>query len=181
MILSVMIMLKGVIYMDEKVFKFLEGKKREKFERKEKEKRDTLIRLGLYEKEYAPDRTVDSDEYPNAEYDPALQINVYYKMIVPDITDEEFEEIKEYTEEESSSSNVVSSILKYIAFSIYIGGFIIGLINGNAEVEGYYRDYTEFHLEIAMTYWENAFINGTIFLGFSEVIKLLDAIKRKLK
>lgn len=33
---------------------------------------------------------------------------------------------------------------------------------------------------MAMKYWLAAFISGTVFLGFAEIIKLLEEIKNKL-
>ena len=84
--------------------------------------------------------------------------------------------------EEDVSNNPVATALTVIAWVIFIGGFIAGIVLGRVEVEkGYYYTYTdtEFSFAIAFVYWCVSLISGTVFLGFAEIIKLLNAIKRK--
>ena len=109
--------------------------------------------------------------------------NRWYRKEVISISDEEFEEIKKYSKkEETTENNPIATALTFIAWILFIVGFIAGIALGTIEVEkGYYYTYTdtEFSFAIAFTYWCAAFISGTMFLGFAEIIKLLDAIKRK--
>jgi hypothetical protein len=74
-------------------------------------------------------------------------------------------------------TNGVATALRVIAWITYIGGFIAGLILGNVDT-GYYG-LTEFSFSVAIIYWVAAFISGTVFLGFAEIISLLQRIVDK--
>jgi len=168
--------------MNERLKRFLDAYKIDEIKRYEKEKRKTLINAGLYEKEYSPDG-FDDEEHPF--YDDGT--DKYYKKVPINITDEEYQELKKYTNKANTESepntNTIATALAIIAWIIFIFGFIAGIAFGNTEVEhGYYYNYTkkEFSLVIAATYWGISFISGTVFLGFAEIIKLLDGIKNKL-
>lgn len=145
--------------MNEKVEKYLE-------EKREKEKREILIAAGLYEKEYAP----KSQELPNREYpflDSKIVPNRPYKAIPIEVPDEEYEQIKKYAY--SSNSNGIASILTFVACAVYIIGLVTGfiLLSGSS------------NWTTAIYCWATSGISGTIFLGFAEIIKLLQAIKDK--
>lgn len=124
-----------------------------------------------------------SEEFPHYEYDSTNSVTRYYKKVPIEITDEEYEEIKKYSQKRyTSTSNPVATALTVIAWIVFIGGFIIGIASANVEVvKGVYYTYTttEFSLAIALTYWCIALISGTFLLGFAEIIKLLDDIKKK--
>ncbi len=73
-----------------------------------------------------------------------------------------------------SKNNGVATALRVIAWITYVGGFIAGLILGNIVTGNY--GLTEFSFTAALIYWVAAFISGTVFLGFAEIISLLQKI-----
>ncbi|MBQ7953221.1 MAG: hypothetical protein IJ332_00550 [Clostridia bacterium] len=109
--------------------------------------------------------------------------NKYYKKVPVEITDEEYQEVKKYSKQDDTLEiNPIATALTCIAWVVFIGGFIAGIALGNVEVvKGSYYTYTdtEFSFAIAFTYWCVALISGTMFLGFAEIIKLLNSIKKK--
>ncbi len=69
-------------------------------------------------------------------------------------------------------ANGVAAALRFIAWATYIGAFLLGVFLG--------RDlYCDFSLTLASIYWVAGFVSGTMFLGFSEIIQLLQDIKNK--
>lgn len=162
--------------MERIVQQFLESKKAEERAEYEEEKRKILRDLGLVHKEYS-----DNDEYtegfPNSEYDQAKGRVVWYRITGIDVSDEEYEEIRKYTncDEKEYIRNYIASVLQVIAWVIYVGGFFLGIKMGN-EMSTF---TSEFAFSVAIVYWCVALVSGTIFLGFAEIIKLLEAIKRK--
>ena len=169
--------------MNEKLKEFLDAKKDAEKKKYEKEKQKTLIELGLYEKVYSPDNNY-SEEFSSSEWDSANSTYNYYKKVPVEITDEEYQEVKKYSKKDDTSEiNPIATALTVIAWVVFIGGFIAGFVLGNEEVvvKGSYYTYTdtEFSFTIAFAYWCVALISGTMFLGFAEIIKLLDAIKKK--
>ena len=167
--------------MNEKLKEFLDAKKDTETKMFEESKQKALIDLGLFEKVYSPDNKY-SNEFFLSEWDSTNQITKYYKKVAIEITDEEYQEVKKYSKEVPAENNAVAVALKIIACIIFIGGFIAGIVLGTVEVEkGYYYTYTdtEFSFAIAFIYWCISLISGTVFLGFAEIIRLLDAIKRK--
>lgn len=81
----------------------------------------------------------------------------------------------------SESRNGIGQALKVFAWATIIVGFFLGLALANVEVPqvSYFgRTYTttEFSWTIALTYWSVAFVSGLVFLGFSEIIMLLQKI-----
>ena len=168
--------------MNEKLKEFLDAKKEAEQKKYEEEKQKTLIELGLFEKVYSPDNNY-SEEFSSCEWDSANSTNKYYKKVTVEITDEEYQEVKKYSKkEETTENNPIATALTVIAWIVFIGGFIAGIALGTVEVErGYYYTYTdtEFSFAIAFGYWCVSLISGTMFLGFAEIIKLLNDIKRK--
>lgn len=186
--------------MNERVKAFLEQKGVEastteevNVEVSEKEKQDLLRRVGLYDKVYSPEKFY-TDEYPK--YD--CTVFKYYKEIPIDITDDEYFAIKKAVDGHRTNSNVymnesvytpadsgcaVATALQVFAWIIFFGGFFAGifLANKTVDVGGYYysRSETKFMWSVALTYWCTAAVSGTLFLGFAEIIKLLEAIKNK--
>ena len=162
--------------MNEKLRMFLEAKKEDEIKRYEFEKQKMLIELGLCYKVYSPDDKY-SQEYSQIEWDSTNQVSKYFKMVPIEITDEEYQEVKKYAKKESEEKgrkNAVATALTGIAWFIFIAGFIAGIALGKEEYYG-----SDFSFAIALTYWGVSLITGTMFLGFAEIIKLLDAIKRK--
>ncbi len=80
-------------------------------------------------------------------------------------------------------NNNIADILQFIAWVLYIGGFIAGIVFGNESIDvGFYsfsHTETRFVWSVALTYWFTAAVSGTVLLGFAEIIKLLEAIKNK--
>lgn len=136
----------------------------------EKQARDALlVSQGLYEKVYAPSNEW-SEEYPENEYDPEQQRNRYFKKTAIEVTDEEYEQIKKYAFASNSlpKTNDIAKILTFIACAIYIVGIIAGIII--VEPMG---------IAVSVVCWVITAISGTMFLGFAEIIKLLQSIKNK--
>ena len=147
--------------MNEKVAKYLE-------EKREEEKREVLIAAGLYEKEYAP----KSQELPNREYpylDTKMIPNRPYKAIPIEVTDEEYEQVKKYAYSGNSKATQKSNarVLTVIGIIVYLIGFIG------------FSAMLDTDLFSAFITLEGAAISGTMFLGFAEIIKLLQSIKNK--
>ena len=166
--------------MQDSVKKYIDRKKEEI-----KQQRDAfLIEEGMYTKEYAPDDK-QSDEFHEYEWSIKENKNRFYKKVAIEITDEEFEMVKELNEKTKKIhrvNNPVGVALQVIAWIIFIGGFIAGIVLGNVEVtKGIYYSYTatEFSFAIAFTYWSVSLISGMLFLGLSEAIKLLNEINNK--
>ena len=158
--------------MNEKLKEYLK-----KAEKKEKELTDQeLINAELYEKEYS-DKTEYSDEYPYFEQNGNEQ--KYFKKVPVQLTQEELELFKKtYYNSALKPTNPIANALTIIAWVIFGVGFLAGLYLSNVEVGTYYT-HEEFSFAIALTYWGVALVSGTMFLGFAEIIKLLNDIKNK--
>lgn len=154
--------------MNERVAKFLE-----------KEKRKNLIKLGLYDKIYAPDN-IRTNEYPLSEWDYKDQIKIYYKEVPFEVTDEEYQQIIKLSQKPKVSSgskpdkNTIAKILTVIARITFICGFIAGIIWGIILLGD--REGALVGFIFMLLFWFAAFISGTLFLGFAEIIELLDTI-----
>lgn len=74
-----------------------------------------------------------------------------------------------------NENNKIAQTLKIIAYLIFLFGFIAGIAFANVDIDY----YTEWSLNIAIIYWVGAFVSGTIFLGFSEIISLLQELVNK--
>ena len=134
-----------------------------------------LISAGLYEKEYS-EKNEFSYEYPDREWDEENKKQKYFKKVPIQLTDEECEKFKKiYYSSALKPTNPIASALSIIAVLIYIGGFIAGIALG-VEAADIYEDFA---FSVAFVYWATALISGTLFLGFAEVIKLLNDIKNK--
>ena len=192
--------------MNKLVEDYLNKKAKEAAESEQKKKDALLLKLGLYEIEYSPDNRY-STEYPESELDYGKGTTRYYKKVPVPISDEEYSELLKYqketdvennpyTEVDENSytvsihveeqNNTVSIVFKVMAWLIFIGGFIAGIVFGQTEVSkyysgiGYYSSHTEFSFAAALPYWAICFVSGMIHLGFAEIIQLLDDIKQSL-
>ena len=174
--------------MHPKVQEYIDKMKHEMVVVKEKEKRDFLIEIGLYEKVYQDDVFDNSDEnYTVTEWDNEKNISIDFKKVPIDISDEEYTIIKNLYNQNKKpelikkSSTVIKNpnnkiekndierdgvaiILKVIACIIYIGGFIAGFVAGS---------------NMTLYFVLGAFISGSIFLGFARIIELLNEINYK--
>lgn len=140
----------------------------------EKQARDALlVSQGLYEKVYAPNDewSEEYDEaYPENELDSERQTIRYFKKVAIEVTDEEYEQVKKYAFASNSlpETNDVAKVLTFIACAIYIVGIIAGIII-----------VAPMGIAVSVVCWVITAISGTMFLGFSEIIKLLQSIKNK--
>jgi hypothetical protein len=158
----------GGVSLHAKVKSFIERKEQEKA----KEREQQLIALGLFEKEYSDERHPD---YPNVDPDTGK----YYRIVPIEVTDEEYDMICSYAKEgkkERLGRNSVASALKTVAWLIIIIGIVVGLITAiGSEYIG-----SEYDGGLPLTIWLSAIIAGVLFLGFAEVIILLQTIANKM-
>lgn len=167
--------------MNKIVQEFIDKKKAEIENNKNKEKRKLLMDLGICEKEYSQS-SAWSEEYPDYEYDQETKEGRYFKKIPINVTDEEYEEILKYCKQSDNTTpvnkeNKVAKVLTGIAYAIFIIGAILGFAMGytkNIPEDTYY-----FSFAVAVAWWGVSFIGGMLMLGFAEIIKLLNAIKNK--
>lgn len=68
--------------------------------------------------------------------------------------------------------NSVSKTIYYVGIAEMVAGIILGFILG--------YDGSDEHWSIVLTWSVTGFVSGMLFLGFSEVIRLLDGIYSKL-
>jgi hypothetical protein len=73
---------------------------------------------------------------------------------------------------EIDRSNGISTVLRIIGWLTYIGGFIIGIV---ATVDAPYS-LAKYGPFLTVAYWSASFISGSIFLGFAEIINLLQEL-----
>ena len=149
--------------MDHRVQDLLNQKRWEAMEAKKREKEEFLRSLGLTEKVYSP-HGFYTDEYRLSEWDKEQKKQRYYKIAPAELTDEEYEELKKACGKTGESS--VAKALDGIALSVYILGALAGLI-------------TMFNVDFlsGLAVALGAFVSGTLFRGFAEIIRLLEEIR----
>ena len=178
--------------------------KREQRERIEKEKQLFLLEHGIYKIAYSPAK-VWTQEYPESTYDPITGKYTYYKHVFPEISDEEFEKLKELQEktemskeelarfkksrQETKSEHSVNTsdnsdntpLIYKVLIWIATGTFVVGVIAAFAILFTWLDDYalSDYALEAFFVCLNASFIEGALFWGFAEVIKLLNDIKNK--
>lgn len=115
-----------------------------------------------------------TDEYPYRKPDPETGEYVFGKMAPIEVTDDEYELLRTASGQNSTTGrNKVASVLQYIAYAIYALSSFSAFIIFVSE----YKYLWSFALVSLVT----GLISGTIFLGFAEIIKLLQKISDKLK
>jgi len=77
--------------------------------------------------------------------------------------------------EASSEVNFIGNIIEKTAYAIFFIGLIVGII------QGYSINEYEFTWSIAFIWWASGFISSIGFLGFAEVIRILNSINQKLE
>lgn len=167
--------------MNEKVQEYLAQQRAYEEEKKNLEKEQTLISLGLYEKVYS-DNDSYTDEFPMSEYDQATNSSRFYRYGAVPVTDEEYAEILKYKElhekeiaDNSDKKNPVASIFTGIGCAIFVIGFFLGIFLG----QGVHSYHSDFSFTVALIYWGISFISGMLMIGIAEIIKLLNDIKNK--
>lgn len=152
--------------MNEMLSDYISEKEAEKKELLERQKIDFLLSEGLYEKEYS-DKDGYSEEYPYSEFDSRNKQRFYRKVPI-NITDSEYEQIKELSQsEKSQEKNSVAIALMVIAWIIIVVGVVVGLF------------LTDSSIGLAIICCVMSVVSGIFILGFAEIIKLLNDIKNK--
>lgn len=145
---------------------------------KQREKNDFLLREGLYTKTYS-DKAEYSPDYPYSEFDENTQQQRYYQKEPIEVTDEEYDELKKYSSARKTtaekSTNAISVFLLVVAIAVFAIGLIYGIIQAG-NISEYSDDVAIF---VALQTWVKAFFIGSLFLGISEIIKLLHNINIK--
>ncbi|MBQ7347520.1 MAG: hypothetical protein IJW55_06140 [Clostridia bacterium] len=146
--------------MNPKLQAYIDAKKAEL----ENEKNHFLMEEGLFDKVYVSDDDPNKDQY-QSEWDEQAKKQKYYKKVPYAVTDEEFKEIKKLAQK--TEKNKVAFALRVIGWAVYACGLLggLGLLN-----DGFWS---------ALICWSSALIGGTVLLGFSEVIRILNDIKNK--
>ena len=172
--------------MNKVVEDYLNIKAKEAADEEQKKKDALLLELGLYEKEYSPNGKYSPD-YPLSEWDSENNTSKYYKKIPIVVSDDEYLEILKYqkttaAEDEAKikKTNTVSIIFKVLAWIVFVGGLLAGIVLGQTEVIDGYSTYTEFSFATALLYWAISFVSGMFFLGFAEIIQLLHDLRKKV-
>lgn len=169
--------------MNQKAQKYITSKKKELQKIKVSEKESFLIEQGLCEKVFAPNPErfgINHTEYPYGERNEQDGSTVYYKLTPIDLTDEEFEQVysafkavddelnKEDNQDTSKPTNGMAVFMTIVAVTIYIVGLVAGIVIGK-NFGGYWFSWTS-----ASICWFAGFVYGSLFLGVSEIIKLLN-------
>lgn len=165
--------------MNEILQKYIQEMQYEKAAQEKAERDERLINAGLCKIVYIDNNASDESVYINdseAEYDP--KSGRYYKKVPVELTDEEYEEFSKVYDDQpcEEANNNVATVLKVIAWIIYIGGFIAGIVLGNVGNTSYHSDFS---FPLAFGCWGAVFVSGTLVLGFAEIIKLLTEIRNK--
>lgn len=136
----------------------------------QKQRSRHLMELDFYDKEYTDSKEY-TPQYPYKEINPETKEVRYFKKLPILVSEEEYEKIVEAnskTKKVENSENAIAYALKIIAVLIYVIGAIVGLAMLFSE-----------QAEGGLYALAKAAVWGTAFLGFAEVIKLLEDIKRK--
>ena len=146
----------------------------------DKQREDLLINAGLYEKVYAPEN--ESENYSVYPYKDKNN-NKRYKKVAIEVTDEEFLIIKKKFEEKQNkdndkfkddysnidNDNKTANAIGLVGIIIIVVGFILGIVM-SIQAENFFT---------TIIFWCISAITGISFLGFAEIISLLDALVHK--
>lgn len=156
--------------MNKKLEQYLNTKEQERQSLLNREKAELLINEGLYDLLPVNANEINwNTEYVEYKWDSSTQTNRCYKQVPIEISDDEYEKIKSYFTpiKIEHKENAVAKVLTVLGCITYIIGFIGGFLGA----DGYFG--------ITIAIWVASFISGTMFLAFSQIIKLLEDIKRK--
>ncbi|MDO4816402.1 MAG: hypothetical protein Q4A83_07375 [Bacillota bacterium] len=164
--------------MGQLVDQYLQQKRAEAARKEYQEKANVLIQEGLVIKDYNPSN-IYSDDYPNCDWD-GPNAGRYYRVFPIAVTDDEYEEIKKYHDSKKtfSSSNGIANDLKVISIIVYIATFIAGIVLGSTLGDSIFSD-NDFAFGSAFIVWIYGLISGSILLGLSEAVSLLQSLKDK--
>lgn len=159
---------KGGGTMHEKVAAYLAEQAQKAREADLQAREQRLVELGLWEQEFDPEERGYSAEYP------LIEDGRYYRKAAVPVTDGEWAEICACAENPKPTrdrrKNPVGQALRVIGMGIYAVGFLVG-----AGIYVYSRQYGVYEMALLqlVSTWVTAAVSGTVFLGFSEVIRLL--------
>ena len=136
---------------DRRVEDFIKSKENE-------EKRRLLLDLGMYDKVYSPDNK-PSAEYPNLEEHGFKK--KYFKAVPYEVTDEEYEKLKEYAFKSGKRVPEICSVLNGLAGVLLAASVVLALVIRSVSV-------------ILVT-----LIAAVILFGFSAVIRIISVHNRQ--
>lgn len=154
--------------MNEVLKNFIAKKENERRKEIEKKKEEFLEKHDLYEVEFSDKE--DYDKFPYTYYDELTGECRYYRTKPIKMTDEEYETLKKYEEENKFvSSNTMAVILRVLAVLVIIVGSITGI------------DYMDDSMleDIGWIVIVASWISGIFIFGFAEIIQLLHKILQK--
>ena len=165
--------------MDKNIQNFIDTKKQELEKLRASKKRDFLIQQGLYEKVYAPDHhNVDTNEYPHKVYNKKKNSYMYYKIVVSEISDDDYEKLLKvcnFIEEEKQKvadtdqkEEPVSKPIPFISMLMFFATAIIFIAGIIATVNDSRN---------AVLYIFSAFVSGCLFIALGKIIELLSRNK----
>ncbi len=133
----------------------------------DKRRKETLVSLGYYEKEYSGE-AAKSDAYPMFDDDKGQS----YRPVAMRVTDEQFEQIlKVESIGEKSSAGVLPKVLCWIGALIMVACFIIGAYSANTLSDSYMVGGSAFTVFLI---WAGAgILGGTLWIWMGEVLKVL--------
>ena len=147
---------------------YIEKKEKEKAEKRLEAKKELAAKLGIFEKEYSPNNEY-SEKYPEYEFDNETQSSKYYKKIPVEITEEEYQALLKYqSDEDNSKSNTVSTVFRVLGSITFVVTAIAAIVIGSS-------GSTVEAISMAIT----GFVSGMVYIGFAEIIQLLNDIKNK--
>ena len=152
--------------MNEKVALYLEEHRNKKKIAEKKKKRALLMRAGLFEKVYSETKEEGFNKFDSEK-------GQFYKMIFPEISDEEYEEIlsiekSKNPEEKGKGDSAIAGILSVLA----IAEFVIGAIVGGFTLSS--------NIVTSLVIWFATFVGGILLLGFAEALSTLASVYSKL-
>ena len=149
--------------MHEKVAAYLEERRKKAAEQEAADREKRLIKLGLWEAEYAPEDQADSPAYPEKDEEGRR----YQKVPIP-VSEEEWAEIVRLDRDgvipSAQRKNRVAWVLWIAAMVLFIGGGIVGLLLA--------MSYGV--IQAAVSIWLPGAMYGFVLLALSEIIRLMD-------
>lgn len=126
------------------------------------------------EGEYAEDEYLEEEdqkgEYPEGEYVEVEYVQGQYPCLKVDADNLGDTQEKTNSDACETEESGVSKILQVAAAIIFIAGFISGFA---------LQPDSDFNVVVLLICWASAFFSGIIFLGFAEIINLLQKLVDK--
>ncbi|QHS23769.1 hypothetical protein GWK91_12780 [Virgibacillus sp. MSP4-1] len=79
-----------------------------------------------------------------------------------------------------NTNNIIAKALYVIGILEIVAGIILGIAFGNVEVDEYFSSYNEFSWSIFFMWSIAGTVSGVLFIGFSEVIKILENMANRV-